>query len=205
MSDRQTAIDRNQRSELRRRQVLAAAASCFRRSGFRGASMAEISAEAGMSTGHIYHYFKNKEAIVEAIVERDMEDDAEQLAALRQGPPERIFETMMAAAKDCIVEPSPITEPALLLEIAAEASRNPVVAAILGKCKRTQHEQAREMLEFGQDRGAIAQDLDLDGICLLVSTLFDGITAQSVINPMFQAEKIMPHIETVLRALLRPD
>lgn len=205
MADRPAAPDRNQRSESRRQQVLDAAARCFRRSGFRGASIAAISAEAGMSTGHIYHYFRNKEAIVEAIVERDMENDAERIKALRQAPPEELFETMMRTAKECMVEPSPMTEPALLLEIAAEASRNPLVAAILGKCKRTVHQQAKEILEFGQEHGAVAPDLDLDGICLLVSTLFDGITAQSVINPLFRAEKIMPHMETILRALLLRD
>ena len=30
----------------------------------------ELAKRAGMSVGHIYHYFANKEAIIEAIVER---------------------------------------------------------------------------------------------------------------------------------------
>ena len=54
--------------------MLDAAAICFRNHGFHGASMAQISKTAGMSPGHIYHYFDNKEAIIAAIVERDMEE-----------------------------------------------------------------------------------------------------------------------------------
>jgi len=62
-----------ERAQLRRNQVLEAAASCFRRSGFHGASMAEISKAAGMSAGHIYNYFDGKDAIIAAFVEQNVE------------------------------------------------------------------------------------------------------------------------------------
>jgi len=61
------------RADLRRAQVLDAAVLCFGRSGFHGASMADIAAEASMSVGQIYRYFANKEAIIASIVARDME------------------------------------------------------------------------------------------------------------------------------------
>ena len=61
------------RGQMRREQVLTAAAACFQRHGFHGASMAQISREAGMSVGHIYHYFANKEAIIAAIVAGDQQ------------------------------------------------------------------------------------------------------------------------------------
>ena len=56
------------RGTARRQQILNAAAQCFREHGFHGASIAQISKTAGMSAGHIYHYFENKEAIIAAIV-----------------------------------------------------------------------------------------------------------------------------------------
>ncbi|HNF78311.1 MAG TPA: helix-turn-helix domain-containing protein, partial [Thauera aminoaromatica] len=61
------------RATARRQQILAAAAQCFREHGFHGASIARISKIAGMSAGHIYHYFENKEAIIAAIVAQDLE------------------------------------------------------------------------------------------------------------------------------------
>ena len=53
--------------EEKRRKILEAAAQCFGRSGFQGASISHICVEAGMSAGHLYHYFPSKEAILEAV------------------------------------------------------------------------------------------------------------------------------------------
>ena len=55
-------------AKRRKEQVLVAAVECFKLQGFHKTSMSQISAAAGMSSGHIYHYFGSKEAIVEAIV-----------------------------------------------------------------------------------------------------------------------------------------
>src|SRR5262245_17106399 len=48
----------------RRAEILAAAQRCFVRSGFHGASMQDICAEAGMSPGNLYRYFPSKEALI---------------------------------------------------------------------------------------------------------------------------------------------
>ena len=61
---------RGHRARERREQILDAASVCFARERFHGASIAQISKLSGMSPGHIYHFFDNKEAIVSGIVER---------------------------------------------------------------------------------------------------------------------------------------
>ena len=61
-------------AQARREQVLSAASECFKRKGYHGAGMAEISRTAGMSAGHIYNYFESKEAIIESIIAKDMEE-----------------------------------------------------------------------------------------------------------------------------------
>ena len=43
-----------------RLRILQAAAAEFRLRGFHGAGMREIAARAGMATGNLYHYFRNK-------------------------------------------------------------------------------------------------------------------------------------------------
>lgn len=55
------------RHEERRRKILEAAKRCFARDGLWGASVSGICAEVGISPGHLYHYFKGKEAILSAI------------------------------------------------------------------------------------------------------------------------------------------
>ena len=56
-----------QRQSDRRLEILDAAQRCFARSGFHGASMQEICAEADMSPGNLYRYFPSKEALIAGI------------------------------------------------------------------------------------------------------------------------------------------
>src|SRR5260370_22436665 len=65
----------------RRGEILAAAQACFARSGFHQTSMQEICAEAGVSPGNLYRYFRSKEDIIAGIAERDRAETAQQFAA----------------------------------------------------------------------------------------------------------------------------
>ena len=47
--------------------VLDAAEAVFAESGYAGATMAAIAERAGMSTGNVYRYFANKEALFLAL------------------------------------------------------------------------------------------------------------------------------------------
>lgn len=53
--------------EARRRQIMDAARICFIRNGFHNTSMQDIFAEAHLSAGATYRYFKSKEEIIAAI------------------------------------------------------------------------------------------------------------------------------------------
>src|SRR4051812_20026284 len=57
--------------EIQQQRILTAAMTCFARSGFHKASMQDICAEAGMSAGNLYRYFRSKEAIIGAIAEAE--------------------------------------------------------------------------------------------------------------------------------------
>lgn len=54
----------------REKAILAAATEVFGRLGYTETRMAEIAREAGMSYGLLYHYFRNKESLFDALVER---------------------------------------------------------------------------------------------------------------------------------------
>jgi len=53
-----------------RTQVLDAALALFSHQGYRATSMRDIAAKAGVSTGNVYHHFKDKEAIFRELLDQ---------------------------------------------------------------------------------------------------------------------------------------
>jgi AcrR family transcriptional regulator len=116
-----------ERDALRRDEIAAAAKACFVRDGFHGASMSQIATEAQMSVGQIYRYFANKEAIVHAIVERIV---AKRMAYLPRSNLGKMAQILAHREFDRVSEEEK-SDHNLMLEVAAEAMRNPEVAAVL--------------------------------------------------------------------------
>ena len=59
---------------------------CFAKRGFHQTSMHDISAEAGISVGLIYRYFKNKEEVIAALAAEHKKDIADLLERAGQAP-----------------------------------------------------------------------------------------------------------------------
>lgn len=142
------APERGARAQSRRTQVVDAARECFRRNGFHGASMAEIATEAGMSVGQIYRFFSGKEAIIQAIVEEGVAQKIDHIASIERAAlasgQDVALATANAKAEIAVVESR--EDAALLLEILAEAARNPRVAEIVELNDRLLRERAEQMV-----------------------------------------------------------
>ena len=72
--------------DQRRNEILASAADAFRRLGVRGAGMRTIADAAGLSTGNLYYYFRNKPQLVYYCQDRALDellDVAQQAKAAR--------------------------------------------------------------------------------------------------------------------------
>src|SRR5260221_3850548 len=188
------------RSEARRQQILAAAAACVRRHGFHGASMAVISKTAGMSVGHIYHYFENKEAIIAAIVHQDVED----LLTLFEeiGQSDDILDAMIGRADHgfhCHIDSD---FAALALEIAAEAARNPKVAAIVQAADQTQRQAVIHLLRKGlAARGRPTTDAELETRLDGIAAMFDGFSMRIVRNPSLDREAALLTVRRMMQFL----
>src|SRR4029078_8956910 len=72
--------DRSIAQEEKRRQILDAAVRVFARSGYHSCRVGDITEEAGVAHGLLYHYFKSKDDVLEAVF-RDAWGDV--LAAFR--------------------------------------------------------------------------------------------------------------------------
>lgn len=62
------------RAERTRQRLLDAAAHCFASAGFSKTTVEEIAASAGVSKGIVYHHFRGKESMLEALLERTLAD-----------------------------------------------------------------------------------------------------------------------------------
>lgn len=113
----------------RRTQILEAAIVCFAKHGFHQASMHDISAEAGISVGLIYRYFANKEAVIAAMVERHKTEIHDLLDRARQAP--TLFESLEILFTAHCCENSPKVLSAFVVDLYAEASRNPPIADLV--------------------------------------------------------------------------
>lgn len=131
------------RDQLRRDQIVSAAQTCVVRHGFHAASMGQIAAEAQMSVGQIYRYFPSKDAIVHAIVERIV---SKRLQWMLNRDRRINFATVFAHRGAIRSSPDEHSDRILLLEVTAEASRNPAVAEIVREADRRIHRQAVELV-----------------------------------------------------------
>jgi AcrR family transcriptional regulator len=184
----------------RRSEILAAAQTCFARSGFHQTSMQEICAEAGMSPGNLYRYFRSKEDIIAGIAERDRADAAEQFAAVGNGS---FFDGLAALAQHHLVERS-AEEVALCAEIMAESRRNPAVARIYQDMERDVRERFIAMLRSAAERGEI-RDIDWNGTVTVLFALADGLSWRRAVEPSFNAEAVMPIVLRMVEQLLLPS
>jgi|SRR5690606_29442985 TetR/AcrR family transcriptional repressor of uid operon len=198
---RQPASDHN-RAVARRDQVLCAAAECFRDHGFHGASMAELARRAGMSVGHIYHYFENKEAIIEAIVERDL---ARSLAFL-----DELARASDASAAILDLVHASVSSPEgrqrllLRMEVLAEASRSPRVAAKVREADARARERFLEVLRAHPAFRDVPDD-DLNARADGIVAILEGLTLRALRNPGLDVARVTAEMRPALAALLRVE
>jgi AcrR family transcriptional regulator len=183
----------------RREEILEASRRCFARSGFHGASMQEICAEAGMSPGNLYRYFPSKEAIIAGLIEIDSARAAADFAAVAHAPD--FFTGFARLAHQYLVERTP-DELALCAEIRAESRRNPEIARIHQTIDAEVRTGLVAVLRAAAERGEISRDLNFEQAVTVLLAIGDGIEVRRVSDPSFDVEAIMPSILDIVKHML---
>lgn len=130
-----------ERQKLRQDEVISAARRCFRTRGFHAASMSQIAHEAKLSVGQIYRYFSSKDAIIEEMIRRIIDYRITEMEGKTQidKMPEVLAWRQSSGDDD--------DDNALMLEMSAEATRNPQVAAMLAEADARMFENACSYLQ----------------------------------------------------------
>jgi AcrR family transcriptional regulator len=195
-------LSRAERRDQQVQRILEAAKICFVRSGFQGASMQQICAEAGMSPGALYRYFRSKEAIIEAICEADRAEDAKLFAMILSNP--SVVDGVVQGAMAHIRMMHETNAAPLFAEIMAESMRNEAVAFTCMKNMDDVLDLFREYLGCAVARGDIDPLVDVGSLLHTMMSMVHGLALNDLPTRGVPYEKIELLIRSTVEALLRP-
>ena len=167
----------------RRQQILDAALFCFARSGFHQTAMAEVCAEAKLSPGSVYRYFRSKDDIIAGLADAEHQIMAQFYERVRELPTLReAVDALIGFWLDSNSEPAErraggetLQYFMVYVELCAEATRNPRVAAIAAQYDAAQLAIVRDVLESAKNRGELDETASCDMLARLLSATLDGL------------------------------
>ncbi len=191
------------RAQRQRDRILDAARRNFVRHGFHAASMAEIAATAGMSAGLIYRYFRNKSAIILAIIQRQLEENSRSIDQLPTNPDwdRRLGDLFRRWQRG---EDS-LRNAALLLDLSAEATRDPRIARAVTAADRASRARFQAWLAArAAEAGAPAAGEELRARALALQCFIEGMAIRAAREPDLDPKIVAAALRTVLPHLLPP-
>ncbi len=151
---------------------------CFAEKGFHQATMHDISAEAGISVGLIYRYFKNKEQVIAALAAEHKQDIADLLERAGEAP--TLLEAMEILFTSHCCEPSPQIVAAFVVDLFAEASRNPKIAKVVRSVMKTKTDGVVDLIARSPEGRGLAPWLGAREIAEMIFAMNDGTLMRSV-------------------------
>ena len=196
------APSRIERRDQQVQRILEAAKACFVRSGFQGASMQQICAEAGMSPGALYRYFPSKEAIVEAICAADRRENAACFDGMLDNP--SVVDGVVEAAMVHIRHLHEAGKAPLFAEIRAESLRNPAIDLT---CTRTMTEigsRFHRYLADAVERGDINPPVGFDTLLPTLMAIGEGMALNDLPRRGVPMDQLRILLGAIIEGMLRP-
>jgi len=188
--------------EDRRKRILEAAERAFVGQGFHATTMQHVAAEAGMSPGNLYRYFRSKEALVEGLCARDQEDRARAFAMLAESG--NVVAAMAAGIRQKLLG-EPRQKMQMVLEIWAEAGRNPAIAAICGAIDTDVRQGLGRLVAAAKAKGETAASVDPDFAARVMITVVVGLFKRRAHEEDFDGEAELALALAIFTALFRGD
>ena len=180
-------------SAERRTAILDAGERCFVLHGFHRATMQDLARMAGMSVGNLYRYFPSKDAVVLALAERDRAEAARHLCGNDADP----WATLLRLLRHHLVE-EPREKAMLLVEVWAEGTRNPTIAAMLERFEaENQAWVAAALGSVGRLSPRATAEL-ADHVCTECRGIVVGRALSTAYDPAPAAERLIAMLEARL-------
>jgi AcrR family transcriptional regulator len=193
------------REAERSAQVLRAARACIVALGYEHVTMRDIAETAGVSTGTVVHYFRDKENVLEAALLGKIQDTGIAFRAALAGAQtarerlERLVEASLPASDEVR------DEWRLWLTFWSEATRNERLRAVSDRQHQRWTRFLARILREGVAAGEFAP-MDPEATATQIAALVDGLALQATLgNPVLSPARMRALCLDALRRLLPPD
>lgn len=166
--------------ENRREAILQAALDCLAKYGLAGTSMRTIAEAVGLTKGGLYPYFENKEAILAAVVERYVAQQAELLAPREGMNPADQLSAFMESFMLAGLDPKVAAMQRGFIDLWTSAGDVPAVRASIEHRFAAFRGAIAALVRRGQEEGAFRRDIEPDHVAGLILAARDGMVFQHV-------------------------
>jgi AcrR family transcriptional regulator len=190
---------RDEQKAITRRRLLDAAEAVFARNGFHGASVEEISREAGATTGALYSNFAGKEELFLALFEERIATDVGDYSKIVAT--EATIEQQVRGAADHwmqILRERPDYFP-LLIEFWAHAIRKPALRERLGARFAALRAASARLVLQGAERQGFPPDARMaECVGTLITALGNGLALEKLTDPEAVPDALYGDLLTVI-------
>ncbi|GHO85825.1 TetR/AcrR family transcriptional regulator [Dictyobacter formicarum] len=188
-------------SEERKQQILEAAIAVFARLGFHASRMDDIATQAGLSKGALYLYYKNKDALIVALLKYFFTQEMKHLRAfVEANRDEAVAEQLLlltrqfSATMQSMIDLMPIS-----FEFYALAGRDGEIRQFLQEYFQEYRRDLARLIERGIERGEF-QPVDAQATAVTIAALYEGLALLHFVD--MQAFQWAAQAETSIQLLL---
>jgi AcrR family transcriptional regulator len=191
-----------ERKAERRAQIVAAARTCFARSGFHNTTLKDVFAEAGLSAGCVYNYFQSKDELMLAIAEERHEEERSLIAeASEMDDPVAAIRQIARTFAATYLKGDGLEKRQIALQTWSEAQINPLILSSVRTGMDGPRAQLAQLIRRAQAAKQLTSTLDADSIAHTVIALFHGSVLQILWKPDIDSDVQYAVFERFLRSL----
>ena len=184
-----------------RTHIIESALVLFARKGFADTTTSDICHAAGISTGSLFHYFPSKQAVFYGIWELDRTEWDEVFAAAEADPDP--WAALMAIVDKLAADAAEPIMAGLLVEVIAQAHRDPEFAAGLAENDRRQSSDLARLIRRLREAGLADPGLPDEEAARWVLTLTDRFLGRGYPEPDRDIEAAVVTAKEMIARVLR--
>jgi len=196
-----------ERGDLTRDRIITAAAALFSTKGFNNTRLSEILSAADITKGGFYFHFSSKEELGLAVIDTIVRTWVEKVLAeaVREKDPLRRIHRMFEL-QDKLAAEADFSGYLLIAVLTAEMTDNDTVFMDrLRLMFEEWHSSVKRMIDRGKEKGAFSQDIDSDGLAMLLVSAVEGVSLLAQLDRSGKHyRRMMKSLKKYLQYLLTP-